>query len=65
MDHEFQTWAIIHKISLVDHWIWAFIHLGPNKDHEGFNHWTLGFNPTGSCEPQASGLGIDSKERAM
>jgi hypothetical protein len=35
---EFQTWALFHKISWVNHWIWALIHLVPNKNHEGFDH---------------------------
>ena len=24
MDYEFQTWALFHKISWVNHWIWGF-----------------------------------------
>ena len=24
MDREFQTWALFHKISWVNHWIWGF-----------------------------------------
>ena len=55
MDCEFQTWALFHKISWVNHWIWGFDSTRSKIIRVGNSElWAL--NRIGSCETQALGL---------
>jgi hypothetical protein len=66
MAREFQTWALFHKVSWVNHWIWGFDSMRSKIKRVGNNGlWAL--IRIGSCETQALGLDFHSrkKEEAM
>ena len=61
MDHEFQTWALFHKISWVNHWILGFDSMRSKIKRVGNNGlWAL--IRIGSCETQALGLDFHSRK---
>ena len=62
MAFEFQTWALFHKISWVNHWIWGFDSMRSKIKRVGNNGlWAL--IRIGSCETQALGLDFHSRKK--
>ena len=61
MDCEFQIWALFHKISRVNHWIWGFDSMRSKIIRVGNSRlWAL--IRIGSCETQALGLEFHSRK---
>ena len=61
MDCEFQTWAIFHKISWVNHWIWGFDSTRSKIIRVG-NSGLWALIRIGLCETQALGLEFHSRK---
>ena len=61
MDREFQTWALFHKISWVNHWIWGSDWTSSKIIRDG-NSGLWALIQIGSCETQVLGLEFHSRK---
>jgi hypothetical protein len=61
IDCEFQTWAVFHKISWVNDWIWGFDSTRSKIIRVG-NSGLWALIRIGSCETQALGLEFHSRK---